>query len=51
VTFRVLVTGSRTWTDDDAVYHALNQAVVASAGQLVVVVHGACRTGVDLFAA
>jgi hypothetical protein len=48
---RVLVTGSRDWTDRDGVRAALN--VVLSEKPLhekLVVVHGACPTGADRWA-
>ncbi|MFC9269001.1 SLOG family protein [Streptomyces zhihengii] len=46
---RVLVTGSRDWSDAGTVWRALND-VRASAllgGHEIVVVHGACPTGAD----
>lgn len=46
---RVLVTGSRDWEDQAAVRTALTAAWRA-AGQPLIVVHGACPTGVDAFA-
>lgn len=61
---RILVTGSRDWTDRDAVYHALNQ-ICEERGlnyipdehgntmpdpSKVTVVHGACPTGADIIA-
>jgi len=48
--FRVLVTGSRTWTDTDAFATVLD-ALHAVAGPALVVVHGACPTGADAIAA
>ncbi len=49
-TFLVIVTGSRTWTDDDAVYRELNRVVVEQPGRQLVVAHGACPAGPDMFA-
>lgn len=46
---RILVTGSRDWTDASAVVAALDEA--ASLGDEVVVVHGDCPTGADRIAA
>lgn len=46
---RVLVTGSRAWTDEAAVRTALTRAW-REAGQPLVVVHGACPTGADRIA-
>lgn len=43
---RVLVTGSRNWSDRIAVFEALNDAFILSGGYLVLV-HGACPTGAD----
>jgi hypothetical protein len=49
--YRVLVTGSRTWTDQDAVYKALADAVrPVPADQNVIIVHGCCQTGADQMA-
>lgn len=48
---RILVTGSRNWTDADAVYRALFEARMrARIGEPVVIVHGHCPTGADRFA-
>lgn len=46
--FRVLVTGSRTWTDHDVVRDALVAARYQQDG--MVVVHGACPSGADAIA-
>jgi hypothetical protein len=46
---RVLVTGSRDWTDVAAVNDALD-AISAHVDDDIVVVHGACRTGADAYA-
>jgi YspA, cpYpsA-related SLOG family len=46
---RVLVTGSRTWIDYLAVTAALD-GLYAEYGDRLVVVHGGCSRGADLFA-
>lgn len=46
---RVLVTGSRDWPDQAAVWTALTEAW-RDAGQPLLVVHGACPTGADVMA-
>lgn len=49
---RILVTGSRDWTDGETVENALEAVYFASpAGEVVTVVHGACPTGADRIAA
>lgn len=48
-TFRILVTGSRDWADHEAVLFELAGLALQHPG--AVVVHGACRTGADRFAA
>ncbi|MEV4181654.1 SLOG family protein [Streptosporangium canum] len=50
--FRILVTGSRTWTDELVLGEALMNAlpdVIESCGEYVIV-HGACPRGADLMA-
>lgn len=50
---RILVTGSRGWTDKQAVADALERAVLGlytPAEGLPVLVHGACPTGADAIA-
>lgn len=51
--FRILVTGSRDWSDEDAVWLAIDDAIFGSLvthnGQ-VVIVHGHCPTGADAIA-
>ena len=47
--FRVLVTGSRTWSDQTAIRQALGE-LLAEHGDCLVVVHGACRYGADAIA-
>jgi hypothetical protein len=48
--YRILVTGSRGWGDKDVVWSALD-AVLVRASIPLLVIHGACRQGADLFAA
>lgn len=52
--FRVLVTGSRTWTDRAAVWRSLadlfTEAVLAGGADCLVVVHGDARQGADRLA-
>lgn len=48
MTYRVLITGSRTWGDRDLIYAELD-ALLAEHGSLVVV-HGACPRGADAMA-
>lgn len=47
--FRVLITGSRVWSDHEAVDRAIRDALPEAALE-VVVVHGACPTGADAIA-
>lgn len=47
---RILVTGSRTWDDRLAVREALEQVVPDVDLQSLIVVHGACPEGADLWA-
>lgn len=51
MSLRILVTGSRTWTDREAVHHSLTTAVreLTFDGEIIVV-HGGAR-GADTFAA
>jgi hypothetical protein len=51
-TFRVLVTGSRSWPSEDAVWEALAFVCAEDLpdGGTLTVVHGACKTGADRFA-
>lgn len=48
---RILVTGSRDWTDANTVGLALYEAIEASADRDITVVHGACPSGADRLAA
>lgn len=47
---RVLVTGSRDWTDGDVVFGALYRARSEGGAGDVVVIHGDCPTGADALA-
>lgn len=47
---RVLVTGSRDWTDERAISDALRAIGSGIASQDVTVVHGHCPTGADAIA-
>jgi hypothetical protein len=48
-TYRILVTGSRDWTNRAAVEDTLTAALALAVAlsQVLIVVHGACRTGTD----
>jgi len=48
--YRVLVTGSRYWSDQQLVVDALNAAFEARSRNPFVLVHGACPSGADRFA-
>lgn len=48
--YRVLVTGSRDWTDEKLIRHAL-AAIRDEYPTAIVVVHGACPSGADAMAA
>ena len=45
---RVIVTGSRKWVNEEAVFDSLTKAYLDQGP--FVLVHGACATGADLFA-
>lgn len=47
-TFRVLVTGSRTWDDEGAIQYALSEILFRN--RTMVLVHGACPKGADRIA-
>jgi YspA, cpYpsA-related SLOG family len=47
---RVIVTGSRRWGDDTAVYDALWTVYHADVGGPFHLMHGACATGADAYA-
>ena len=49
MTFRVLVTGSQTWPFPGEVFKALDQLYEVH-GDALVVVHGDCPKGADMFA-
>lgn len=44
--YRILVTGSRDWTDTDRLRHELTRAWLTAEGPFVVI-HGGCPTGAD----
>lgn len=50
--YRILITGSRDWTDRRAIEDILTAAgaLAIASGQRLVVVHGACPTGADRIA-
>ncbi|MEV0584072.1 SLOG family protein [Nonomuraea sp. NPDC050310] len=50
--YRILVTGSRTWSDEKTIDQALREAIPEPTSPLaeVVVVHGDCPTGADALA-
>lgn len=47
---RILVTGSRDWSDANVVGLALYEAIESTAHRDITVVHGACPTGADRIA-
>lgn len=47
---RILVTGSRTWTDEDTIRTAFAQVISQHGPENVTVVHGACPRGADALA-
>lgn len=49
MTYRVLVTGSRDWTDREVIHLALN-FLFSKHGLDIVLVHGDCPTGADAIA-
>lgn len=50
-TYRVLVTGSRDWDDDTTIGEALSEVIrPVWHDRAVVIVHGACPSGVDQLA-
>lgn len=48
--YRVIVAGSRYWSNRQAVHDALDEAYSYAPRRPFVVVHGACRTGADIHA-
>lgn len=49
--FRILITGSRDWTDEQAILDAIIDAAADKyAPEQVTIVHGACPTGADALA-
>lgn len=49
-TFRVLITGSRSWTDEQAIRDALASVISLQGPENVTVVHGAASRGADAIA-
>lgn len=45
--YRILITGSRTWDDEDTIREAIGAIVAVQGPENVVVVHGACPQGAD----
>ncbi|MCK2219737.1 DUF2493 domain-containing protein [Actinomadura sp. ATCC 31491] len=53
MTYRILITGSRTWSDESAIWDAITDAIdqAAARGEReFVVVHGHCPRGADAIA-
>ena len=50
MTYRILVTGERDWTDEQQVHNAIATVLRRLNTNDVVVVHGDCPTGADSFA-
>lgn len=48
--YRVLVTGSRAWTDEQTIRDALASIISEHGPENVVIVHGACPKGADVIA-
>lgn len=48
--YRILITGSRTWTDEQAIRDALTIPISQHGPEHVTVVHGACPKGADAIA-
>jgi hypothetical protein len=48
--YRVLITGSRSWTDEQTIRDALASVISLHGPENVVVVHGACPRGADALA-
>jgi len=50
VTYRILITGSRTWSDEQAIRDALATLITQHGPEQVTVIHGACPRGADALA-
>lgn len=50
MTYRILITGSRSWTDEQAIRNALAAPISQHGPEQVTVVHGACSRGADAIA-
>lgn len=48
--YRVLVTGSRDWTNNHLVYEELGKIAAEVGSDSMVIIHGACPRGADRFA-
>lgn len=48
--FRLLVTGSRSWSDAQRIYGALDAILAQMDGRPLTIVHGACPSGADAIA-
>lgn len=48
--YRILVTGSRTWDDENAIRKAFGEIISLRGPENVTVVHGACPSGADRLA-
>lgn len=48
--YRVIVTGSRTWTDENTIRQAIGAIVTSHGPENTVIVHGACPHGADALA-
>jgi hypothetical protein len=45
--YRILITGSRDWDDLPTIGQAIEQAMIDSGRQPILVIHGACPSGAD----
>lgn len=50
MTYRILITGERSWTDEQQVHSALSALLRRLNTNDIVIVHGDCETGADRFA-
>lgn len=47
MTYRILITGSRTWTNEHAIRDALATLIAQHGPENVTIIHGACPHGAD----